>query len=100
MLVQPALLWHPEPRAVLIIGGGEPGRLAGLLAHAVGCHMHIVQLIVDEIEHIHLVEVGVRVRQRPDHELDRVRRIMRDQPRSALLDPTQPSGTSTLKPPT
>ncbi|MGA2916637.1 MAG: fused MFS/spermidine synthase [Sedimentisphaerales bacterium] len=33
MLVQPALLCHPEPRSVLIIGGGEGATLREVLVH-------------------------------------------------------------------
>ncbi len=33
MLVQPAMLWHPSPHHVLIIGGGEGATLREVLAH-------------------------------------------------------------------
>jgi spermidine synthase len=33
LLVQPPLLWHPDPREVLIIGGGEGACLREVLAH-------------------------------------------------------------------
>jgi len=33
MLVQPAMLWHPDPKRVLIIGGGEGATLREVLVH-------------------------------------------------------------------
>ena len=36
MLVQPALMAHPQPRDVLIIGGGDGGTLREVLRHPVG----------------------------------------------------------------
>jgi spermidine synthase len=33
LLVQPAMLWHPDPKDVLIIGGGEGATLREVLAH-------------------------------------------------------------------
>ena len=50
MLVQPAMLRHPEPRDVLIIGGGEGATLREVLAHASVRYATMVDLDQEVVE--------------------------------------------------
>ncbi|MDP9150727.1 MAG: fused MFS/spermidine synthase [Myxococcota bacterium] len=50
MLVQPAMLRHPDPRDVLIIGGGEGATLREVLAHASVRSATMVDLDAEVVE--------------------------------------------------
>lgn len=49
MLVHPAMLYHPNPRKVLIVGGGDGGALREILKHPVeeACMVDIDKKVVD-----------------------------------------------------
>ncbi len=47
MIVHPALLAHPAPRAVLIIGGGDGGSVREALKHQAAESIHLVE--IDEV---------------------------------------------------
>ena len=48
MIVHPAMLTHPDPRSILIVGGGDGGSVREVLKHA-------------EVEQVHLVEIDEAV---------------------------------------
>lgn len=50
MLVHPAMITHPSPRNVLIIGGGDCGSLTRVLQHP--CVQKVVQVEIDEMVYL------------------------------------------------
>ena len=50
MLVHPAMITHPHPRNVLIIGGGDCGSLTRVLQHP--CVEKVVQVEIDEMVYL------------------------------------------------
>jgi len=53
LLVHPALLSHPKPELVLIIGGGDGGALREVLAHASVVRADLVELDEDVVRFAH-----------------------------------------------
>jgi spermidine synthase len=100
MLAHPALLTHPQPRRVLIIGGGDGGLLEEVLKHPVErvVMVEIDRLVVDATLR-HIPEIPGRAFEDPRTEL-RIEdgfAYVRECPERfdvALVDSTDPQGPS------